>query len=347
MGEFTPEQWQGLKDSFRLDWAPAACDAQCENAAKLGQALFFEPKLSGTGTVACVTCHAVSTGAGKPAWLSDLRAENAVSASATGYTRHNTISLVNVALKEDLAPSDQHWFTWTGQCSSGPCMTPGIVITDIALPRAMASTPAIIGDLIRGDRFYAELYGAAYQESDDATILANVVRAFEAYMRRLVSVDSPFDRFVQGDDAALDDSAKRGFALFVGRALCIECHRGPLMTDYGFHVTGVEQRGLHAPLTDDGRDHTGAFFTATLRQTAETGPYMHDGSLQTLADVVDFYRWGGAAAGYIGEKDPRIVPLEIDDDDARDLETFLRTLTGSPVADALRVDTRCMGGACP
>jgi cytochrome c peroxidase len=124
--------------------------------------------------------------------------------------------------------------------------------------------------------------------------------------------------------------------------MCIECHRGPLFTDYRFHVTGVEQRGENAPSIDPGPwpFGTGTFYTAPLRQISETGPYMHDGSLQTLADVIWFYRQGGAATGYVGEKDPLMQPLDITDDEARDLEAFLCALKGDDIAPQLTRDLR-------
>jgi cytochrome c peroxidase len=120
----------------------------------------------------------------------------------------------------------------------------------------------------------------------------------------------------------------------------MECHRGSLFSDFKPHVTGVEQRGEHAPVTDGGHAGTGAFVTPALRNVGETGPYMHDGSLETLADVIWFYRQGGAATGYVGTKDPLIQPLEITDDEARDLEAFLGTLTGTPIDPTLTTDIR-------
>jgi cytochrome c peroxidase len=125
-----------------------------------------------------------------------------------------------------------------------------------------------------------------------------------------------------------------------------------------FHNTGVAQTGPNVPATDIGRatwttvDDTGAFLTGSLRQIAQTGPYMHDGSVYTLQDAIWFYRHGGDTGGYSGVKDPRIVPAEIDDADAHDLEAFLLTLTGAPIPDKLQTNPRVtmacsMGGTCP
>ena len=320
MGDFTPAQWQAIRDSYVLRWQPRPIDS---DKARLGQQLFYEAALSGPNTLSCATCHVAD-------WYIDTRPANDVSAKATGFTKHNTLSVVDLAIKDDLAPAASHLFTWTGACANRPCTTPEMVITDIALPAAMASTPALVDDFVAGQPDYAALRGPTPGDTVD-----RVASALVEYMRELVSIDAPFDRFVAGDDTALDASATRGFALFVGRAMCSECHRGPLLTDYDFHITGVAQAGLDAPVTDDGHDGTGGFYTAPLRHVAKTGPYMHDGSLHTLADVVDFYRRGGDGSGYTGTKDPRIVPLDLSDEEAQDLEAFLHALTGTTLPACL------------
>lgn len=87
-----------------------------------------------------------------------------------------------------------------------------------------------------------------------------------------------------------------------------------------------------------GFDGIGGFFTPPLRNVADSAPYMHDGSLRTLEDVVEFYRWGGGSSGFVGEKDVMMVPLGIDDDDVRDLVAFLRSLSGRPIDAALLAD---------
>jgi cytochrome c peroxidase len=291
----------------------------CDLAANLGQALFFDPALSGTGQIACVTCHDPSHG------FSDGRTDNAVSLGAVKWTGHNTISVLNVGRKPGL-------FTWTGKCDMRECKTPSDVVRDIALPGAMASTPAIIGDVIRNDYGpeYTQLYGPTL--SDDTVVMRNVLVALEAYMFRLTSTESAFDRH------DLDAASERGYKLFIGRAMCVECHRGPLFSDSRVHVTGVPQRGAHAPQIDTGFNGEGGFLTPSLRNVADTAPYMHDGSLRTLEDVVDFYRWGGVAGGFVGDKDRMMVPLEIDDDDVRDLVAFLHSLSGRPVDAGLTMD---------
>jgi cytochrome c peroxidase len=312
----------------------------CERAARLGQQLFFEPALSGNGRVACVTCHDPTN------WFIDSRTPNNVSESATGWTKRNTPTLINVGYKYDLATGDRSVFTWDGRRSS-----PGAVL-DVAITSAMGSTPAHVEDVVLGkivlpNATYESQYRALFSpptSTDD--VFTNVSRVFEVYMRRLVSTRSTFDDWLAGDESAISESAQRGFQIFVGKGGCLECHNGPLLSDLQFHVTGVEQRGDHVPMIDGGRSGTGAFVTQSLRGIAKTGPYMHDGKLERLADVVDFYRRGGDSEGYTGIKDPRIVPLDLTDDEARDLVAFLETLTGSNVPDDLAIDIRPGSVSC-
>lgn len=355
-GSFTPEQWAGLQEVFKQPDAPDPCalidpvsgeklsDDECKAAATLGQQLFFEPRMSGPGTTSCATCHdpapdpSPDDDAG--GWYADTRAMNAVSVGASGTTKHNTISLVNVGIEREL-------YTWIGDCNGiEPCQTPTNVVHDIALPgpAAMDSNANVVACAIRIEPSYVTNFEAAFH-LDPVTLPATIVEdyaelALDAYMRRLVSLASPFDRFIRGDDSALDEAQTRGFALFVGRAMCAECHRGGLLSDNQPHVTGV-------PGTDMGFANTGAFLTPGLRNVDRTSPYMHDGSLGSLAKVIEFYRKGGAASGYVGDKDPLIAPLDITDDEAKDLEAFLHTLTGENIIGALRKDTHVVTTLTP
>ena len=208
-------------------------------------------------------------------------------------------------------------------------------------------------------------------------ILANFGKATEAYERLLISRNALFDRFVAGDGSAINAEAKRGAKLFVGKAGCIACHSGPSFTDNLFHNLGVPQTGPNVPIEDEGRftaipglssnafsgagqfsdspsdgraklagltqsqsDH-GAFRTAGLRNIAQTAPYMHTGGLASLADVVDFYDQGGGSdtTRFVGTKDPLLTPLGLSASEKSDLVSFLQTLTGDPIPDALRQDT--------
>ncbi len=204
---------------------------------------------------------------------------------------------------------------------------------------------------------------------------ANYGKLLEAYMRQLVNGNAPFDQWVAGTDHAVSESAKRGAELFAGKGRCLSCHNGPDFTDNQFHNLGVPQTGAHVPATDDGRFkdavallaspinsgtvysddiNTGRllglttpmpsgtksqFRTASLRNIAQTAPYMHAGQLNTLADVVSFYNAGGGTPATGTLKDSLLFPLGLSASEQLDLVAFLNTLTGSSVSAALLVDT--------
>lgn len=206
-------------------------------------------------------------------------------------------------------------------------------------------------------------------------IMGNCGKSIAAFERLLISVDSPFDKYAAGDTDAISLSAKRGLRLFVGKAGCVDCHSGPMFNDNDFHVTGVPQEGPNLPPEDEGRfkditavlshqfntaspysddpaagqeklgdlvptdDDLGAFRTKNLRNVAKSAPYFHTGGAATLEEVIEFYDRGGADSGFMGTKDPRMVPLNLSTEERADLVAFLETLTGEPIPDHLRIDT--------
>ena len=304
---FTPEQCNALRDEMAVPAAPDPCAVEgldhmlCGGGVVMGQNLFFDPSLSATGAMSCATCHTPE------AWYVD-RLERSPKANGQ-LTARNTVTVVNVAYK---LPGT---YTWLGVQSARE------VIDTIALPKAMGATPEMILR-VATDARYSSWIGLFDMSGISPAKAVSI--SLEVYMRQLVSINSPFDQYLAGDRDRLDAAAKRGFALFAGRAMCIECHSGPMLTDDKFHVTGVAQT-----VADPG--HDGAFLTPSLRNISRTGPYMHGGSLATLSDVLEFYRWGGATSGYPGVKDPLMSPLDLTDDEYRDLQAFLESLAGDPV----------------
>jgi cytochrome c peroxidase len=282
----------------------------------------------------------------------------------TGYTKRNALGLVNIGYKRRVAldncPPESadslctNVYSWGGQFR-----TAGKVL-ELALAKAMNSDSARLActvvkkhlteyvavfseppcDVAQADGSCAETRAGDCDSRE--RVFDNIVSAFDAYERRLDRTSSRFDRYVAGDASQLDEVAKRGLALFIGKAMCVDCHRPPLLSDLRFHNTGVAQRGPNVPgdggladyvhslgLPDDPRvpGYVGAFLTPPLRNVSETGPYMHAGQLARLSDVIELYRQGGGEQGYLGIKDPRLQPLELDPDDAVALEAFLRSLT--------------------
>ncbi|MGE5183949.1 MAG: cytochrome-c peroxidase [Acidobacteriota bacterium] len=204
-------------------------------------------------------------------------------------------------------------------------------------------------------------------------IFANYGKAIQAYERELVSGNSRFDQLVAGDRAALSASEIHGLKLFLASG-CTKCHSGPDFTDHKFHALVVPQSGTHVPATDLGRysdlppllasafntsgafsDDTatgkltglaqdasqqGQFRTRSLRNVAQSAPFMHDGALATLDDVLQFYAQGGGDPGSTGiVKDPLLQPLTLSAQDRADLAAFLGTLTGDPPPAMLLADT--------
>jgi cytochrome c peroxidase len=158
-----------------------------------------------------------------------------------------------------------------------------------------------------------------------------VAKALASFERTILSGNAPYDRFKAGDKTALSAAAQRGMNFFFNKANCSACHAGPNFTDGAFHNIGV---GMDQKDPDIGRQTVskdtavrGSFKTPTLREIASTAPYMHDGSLKTLEDVIDYYRKGGHANPQLDEE---IFPLKITDKEKQDLITFLKEGLSSP-----------------
>ena len=149
-----------------------------------------------------------------------------------------------------------------------------------------------------------------------------ISRALASFVRSTLSGDSPYDRFVNGDRTALTAEQQAGLQIFRGKGNCSACHVGPTFTDEKLHNTGVAWRD--EKLADPGAGQ-GNFKTPTLREVARTAPYMHDGSLATLEDVIDFYSDGGRANPNL---DTEIRPLHLSPHEKRSVVAFLLSLSG-------------------
>jgi len=147
--------------------------------------------------------------------------------------------------------------------------------------------------------------------------------ALASYVRSILSGNSPYDRFVGGDRAALSEEANVGMQIFRGRGNCTACHVGPNFSDETPHNTGIAWR--NGTLADAGAGR-GDFKTPTLREVVRTGPYMHDGALATLEEIVNYYDRGGNPNPWL---DPELRPLQLSPDDKRALVAFLRSLSGT------------------
>jgi cytochrome c peroxidase len=274
----------------------------------LGEQLFFDRLLSADRTVACASCHRPAHG------FADTMP---VSRGVHGRTpARNTPSLLNRAY-------GRHFF-WDGRAAS----LEETVLQPVENPRELGLPIPHMLMRLQSDAGYRAAFAAAFgAEAGDVITERNVARALASYVRVLRSGNAAFDRFMTGDRAALSEEAQQGLRLFAGKADCAVCHPGPTFTDERFHNTGVAtgsgDPGRFAATRAEA--DRGRFRTPSLRNVALTAPYMHDGSIATLEDVIDFYERGGIANPNL---DPDIRPLRLSAEEKRSLVAFLRSLTG-------------------
>lgn len=280
-------------------------DADAEARFNLGRRLFFDPVLSRDRTVACASCHDPRHGFSVPEKLPP---------GIGGRTaKRNAPTLFNRALGR------RH--SWDGRAATlqEQMLLPIPNEDEMGLPLDEAL------ERLGADAGYGPGFRTVFGRPPTRDDLAEALAAF---VGRLVIADSPVETFRTGRQGALTPEARGGLWIFESKGHCWRCHSGPNWSDEDFHntgvgvVDGVPEAGREA-ITGDPSDQ-GRFKTPTLRALALTPPYMHDGSLASLADVVAFYRRGG---GKNSRLDQRIEPLDLTDEDARHLVAFLEALS--------------------
>jgi cytochrome c peroxidase len=298
----------------------------------LGRALYFDKRLSADGTVSCATCHDPATA---------FADQNALAVGVAGRKGvRNAPTVLNAMFGPELF--------WDGRARSleEQAVEPLLGPSEMGM-QTRGALLARVSAIPEYRRQFAQVFGARGLTVEAA---AKAIAAFE---RTQLSGNSPFDRFMAGDEGAVTDAQKRGWELFRGKAHCVECHTfeasSPFFTDFRFHNTGVATKngdfgglvrranaGERSPDTAElgrflftGRpEDVGAFKTPTLRDVELTTPYMHDGSEKTLLDVVRFYNRGGERNPAL---DNRIRPLQLTDAEMNDLVEFMRALTSDDV----------------
>ena len=356
LAPFTDQEMREIRKLSPLpDPPPSPTNTVADNpdAALLGQALFFDKRFSANGEISCATCHdpAKSFGDGKP--LSE----------GIGMTDRHSQALWNVAY--------QRWFFWDGRADSLWSQSLQPLHSEVE----MGATSEQLREVVSGDSYLSRAYEAVFGSAPPAEasldrLVANLGKAIEAYERQIVSRDSTFDRWVSG--GTLNESAHRGLKLFVGRGKCVLCHAGPNFSDGEFHNVGLPHRegskrdfarfvGIRKALADrfnglgefsDNRDpeaniklrfvavnmtNLGEFKTPTLRNIAQTAPYMHDGRFATLGEVLDYYSELPGEPP-VGHREETLQPLKFSDQEKEDLEAFLQSLTGAPLDESLTAD---------
>jgi len=219
-------------------------------------------------------------------------------------------------------------FGWDGRNPTLEAQVKSSVATGAMSARETGSPVPldVIAQRIRDIPDYADGLKAALPGT--AVSIDAIARAIAAYERTMEPGPAPFDRWIEGDEGAISDAAKRGFVLFNGKTTCFACHTGWRFTDDKFHDIGVSRsdRGRGNAVKDDEAMQF-AFKTPTLRSVATRPPYMHDGSSATLLDVVRHYEKEPIDRP---SRSPLFVPVALTEQERGDLVAFMQTLTGSP-----------------
>ena len=313
---------------------------------ELGRWLFHDTRLSGNGTTSCASCHVQGLA------FTDGRSR---SVGATGELHpRSSMSLVNVAYTSRL--------TWANPLLDrleDQALIP--LLGDDPVEMGMGGREGEIEQLLRSDPRYRELVPQAFPQDEDPYSLLNGVRAISTFTRTIIGAASPYDLYLAGDDKALSASAERGMQLFFSERLeCFHCHGGFNFTDSTthanssvaavcFHNTGlynIDGKGAYPAdntglfdMTGDRRD-MGRFKAPSLRNVAVTAPYMHDGSVATLAEVIAHYERGGrliddgplAGDGRLSPfKSEFVSGFALSAEERADLIAFLQSLTDPTV----------------
>jgi len=300
--------------------------------AELGKRLFFDTRLSGDAVLSCASCHDPKKGFSDGLALSN------------GYpgNKHfrNTPTVINAAHKK----------VWMHDGRLGTNLndvTRGMLTEDYLMNMDMR----IMQERIKQDPIYIKMFKEAGMGEPSNGKVRNLI---PEYLKTLTSKNAPFDT------GKMSDSAKKGFELFKGKAGCVQCHNGSLLSDGKAHNTGVPENldvfldplrhqafiaysmfmgvenymnlkrdaGAHIQLHKADGSGMGSFMTPSLRELKYTAPYMHNGMLATLADVVTFYNQGG---GEDSNKSKALKPLNLSEQEQKDLVAFLESLSGDPL----------------
>jgi cytochrome c peroxidase len=312
----------------------------------LGRKLYFDVRLSKDGTVACATCHDISRG------FTDRRSVSEGIKDQLGQRSSPTV--MNAAFFQSMF--------WDGRAVTleDQAKLPVLNPVEMGHPDAASAMSSI-----NADPAYQGMFQKAYGRAPNYDDVGRAIASFE---RTLIFLDAPFDHYLSGDAKAISPAAQRGLELFNGKARCVSCHMinssDPLGTDNLFHNIGVSarkqnfeqlaQKGLAAVqvnsdqqaldklaietnlselgrfLVSRQRQDIGAFKTEQLRNVGLTAPYMHDGTLRTLWDVMDHYNKGGETNAFL---DGGIEPLNLSESEINDVVAFLFTLTDKRFAE--------------
>lgn len=308
-------------------------------AVELGKMLYFDKRLSGDGSTSCASCHEPELGWGDG---------NALSRGYPGTVHwRNSQSVLNMVYLDK--------YFWTGSSETLEAQAKSALTG----PLAQNMNAGLAEERLKQIPAYVALFRDAY---GSAPTFDNILAAISSFERTLISKNVPFDRFMKGDQKALNSDQKRGLEVFKNKARCVACHNGAMFTDEAFHNLGVpvnaefesdplrqiamreriKSKGIPENVylafdRDPGRyldtkldSDKGKFRTPTLRELRDTGPYMHNGVFATLDEVIDFYDAGGGNDPF-GTKSTLLKPLGLTRDEKASLRAFLESLNGDPI----------------
>lgn len=271
--------------------------------ATLGKMLFFDPRLSGAKNMSCASCHNPSFGYETPV-------AGAIGAANTKLDRHAP-TILNMA-----------WVTplfWDGRASTLEEQAAGPITASVEMNGDFKVIVKTLKKVPEYVTWFDEVFPGQGLTRD------NILSAIATYERTIVSGWSPFDRWVDGDEQAVSQNAKRGFALFTGKANCDTCHTGWNFTDNKFHDIGLATKDIgRAKQEPDNPKAMHAFKTPGLRNTVYRAPYMHNGSVETLEDVIRHYENGGIFRDSLSAE---MDPITLSNTEHNDLVAFIHTLT--------------------
>ncbi len=288
----------GLKPLKKLKSNP-----QSSAKVELGKQLYFDPRLSADNSVSCASCHDPKKG-----WSNGEATAAGVDGKRGGRSAPTILNSAYHRMQ-----------FWDGRSPSledqalGPIANP--IEMNLPVEEAVKRIQVIDG--------YVKQFEAVF---DDGVTAENLAKAIASFERTVLAGNSPYDRFKAGDESALSEQAQLGMKLFFGKANCSACHAGGHFSDNAFHNIGVGFAG--GKFADPGREaiskmegDRGSFKTPPLRDIARTAPYMHDGSLKTLEEVVDYYAKGGNANDYLDEE---IFEIDLSPEKKAALVAFLK-----------------------
>ena len=287
-----------------------------EPKIQLGKLLFFDTRLSKDGNLSCASCHNPHHGF----------ADAAATSAGVGFLRggRNSPTVIN-----RLFSAEQFW---DGRAKDLEEQAHGPLTNPIEM--AMGSHDDVVAEVSKIPG-YRPLFKKAF--GNDEVTMPRIAQAIASYERTVLAGNSPYDRYQAGDKSALSPQQIQGLALFQGKANCETCHVSFNFSDENYHNLGVGWTPASQNFADNGLfdvtkkdSDRGRFKTPTLRNVAESPPYMHDGSENTLRDVMIFYNRGGEANPGL---DPKMKPLNLNREEVDAVIAFMHALTG-PVANA-------------